>query len=156
MNVIFLDVDGVINLRTSSEQAIDRHAVSVLKYLVDQTGAVIVLSSGWRFWFDSDMEPQEENSRLLYDILNEYGLKLFSKTPDFSTEEIRIHRTFSYVKAQEIKAWLSEHPQVESYLVLDDLDLRDKEINMHLVRIDGRIGITGEDAKRAIDRLNEY
>ncbi len=143
-------------METCNEQAIDCHAVSVLKHVIDQTDAVIVLSSGWRFWFDNDMEPQEENSRNLYDILNEFGLRLFSKTPDFSTEDIRLNKTFSYVKASEIKAWLNEHPQVEGYIVLDDLDLWDEEINSHRVMIDGKFGLTEDDAKCAIDRLNEH
>lgn len=159
MKVIFLDIDGVLNSErlkdTDNEQVIDRYAVNVLKQIIDQTDATIVLSSGWRFWFDDNMEPQEENSRQLYDILNEYGLRLSSKTSDFCTEEIRINKTFSHVKAQEIKAWINEHPQVEKYVVLDDLDLRNKEINAHLVRINGKIGLTVKDAKRVIGRLHK-
>jgi len=158
MKVIFLDIDGVLNseefLKNNQDEVIDRNNVNVLKNIIDKTGEVIVMSSGWRLWFDEDMMPKDGYSQYLYDILREFDIKLFDKTPDFSTEEIRTRKTFSHVKAKEIIAWLSEHKTVDKYVVLDDLDLKNEEINSHLIRTNAMVGITEEDGKRAIHMLN--
>lgn len=159
MKVIFLDIDGVLNsedfFRNNPDQAIDKNCVSILKNIVDKTGAVIVMSPGWRLWFDDNMMPEDGYSQCLYDILCEFDIKLFGKTPDFSTEEIRTRKTFSHVKAKEVNAWLNEYETiVDKYVVIDDLDLKNEEINEHLVRINGQIGITENDAVRIIDMIN--
>lgn len=128
MKVIFLDIDGVLNsdefLKNNPGKAIDRKCVGILKNIIDKTEAVIILSSGWRLWFDDNMSPQDGYSDCLYKILCEYNIKLFGKTPDFSTEEIRTRKTFSHVKAKEITAWLNAHEVIEKYVVIDDLDLK--------------------------------
>jgi hypothetical protein len=158
MKIIFLDIDGVLNsevfLRENPNEAIDRNNVSILKKIIDKTGAVIVMSSAWRLWFDDNMMPKEGYSQYLYDTLCDFSIKLFGKTPDLSTEEIRANKTFSHVKAKEIIAWLKENQGIDNYVVIDDLDLRNDEINTHLVRINGHIGITEEDAMSIIDMIN--
>jgi len=158
MKVIFLDIDGVLNseefLKSNPHDCIDRNNVNIFKNVIDETGAVIVMSSGWRLWFDENMMPQDGYSQCLYDILCEFDIKLFGRTPDFSTEEIRTRKTFSHVKAKEIIAWLNEHESVDKYVVIDDLDLKNEEINAHLVRTNGQVGITEDDARRIIDMFN--
>ena len=158
MKVIFLDIDGVLNskefLKNNQNEVIDRSSVSILKKVIDKTGAVIVMSSGWRLWFDDNMMPEDGYSQCLYDILCEFDIKLFGKTPDFSTNEIRTKKTFSHVKAKEITAWLSEHKNFDKYVVLDDLLLKSEEINSHLIRTNAQVGITEDDAKRAIIMIN--
>lgn len=157
MKVIFLDIDGVLNseefLKNNPTQAIDKDSVSILKSIVDKTGAAIVMSSGWKLWFDDNMLPQDGYSQYLYDILCDFNINLFGKTPDFSTEEIRTRKTFSHIKAKEISSWLNEHA-VDKYVVIDDLDLRNEEINSHLVKINGQVGITEEDARYIIDMIS--
>lgn len=158
MKVIFLDIDGVLNseefLRNNQNEMIDRNNVNILKNVIDKTGAVVVMSSGWRLWFDDNMMPRDGYSQCLYDILLEFDIKVFDKTPDFSTEEIRINKTFSKVKAKEIIAWLSEHETVDKYVVLDDLNLNNEEVNSHLVRTNAQVGITEDDAMRVIEMIN--
>ena len=141
-------------LKTNNNEAIDRTNVSILKNIIDKTGAVIVMSSAWRLWFDDNMMPKEGHSQFLYDMLREFEIMLFGKTPDFSTEEIRTNKTFSHVKAREIIAWLNEHKVVDKYVVIDDLDLKSEEINAHLVRTNGRVGITEDDARLVIERIS--
>lgn len=51
-------------------------------------------------------------------------------------------------------AWLNENQSVDKYVVVDDLDLINEEINAHLVRINGQAGITEEDAMRVIDMIS--
>ena len=158
MKVIFLDVDGVLNseefLKNNPDQLIDKNKVSILKNIIDKTGAVLVMTSTWKLWFDDNMMPRGGYSKRFYDIFSLFDIKLFGKTPDFSTEEIKMTKTFSHVKSKEIIQWLNSNKNVEQYIVIDDLDLRDEEINKHLVRTDGSIGITEEDAKRVIKMIN--
>ena len=158
MKVIFLDVDGVLNskefFKNNQNEVVDRTNVKTIRNIIDKTGAIIVMSSGWKLWFDENMMPKHQYSQVLYDIFCEFGIGFFDKTPDFSTEEIRITKTFSHVKAEEIIAWLGEHKDVSRYAVLDDLDLRNEEINSHLVRANALVGITEENGKRVIDMLN--
>ena len=157
MKVIFLDIDGVLNseefLNNNSNEAIDINCVRILKNIVDKTGAVIVMSSGWKLWFNDNMMPEDGYSQCLYDILCSFDIKIFGKTPDFSTEEIRTRKTFSHIKAKEIIAWLNSHETVEKYVVIDDLDLKNEEINNHLIRINKEVGLTEEDAIRVIDMI---
>jgi len=53
MKVIFLDIDGVLNLYCESRDeygcCFHSHLVDNLKRLIDETGAKIVISSTWRF-----------------------------------------------------------------------------------------------------------
>jgi hypothetical protein len=158
MKVIFLDIDGVLNsqefLQNNKNEPVDKRNVSILRGVIDKTGAVIVMSSAWRLWFDDNMMPKEGYSQYLYDILSELGIKIFAKTPDFSTEEIRAKKTFSHIKAKEIIAWLNEHRSVEKYAVIDDLDLMNEEVNARLIKINGQVGITEEDAIRVIDMIS--
>lgn len=158
MKVIFLDIDGVLNseefLNNNPGKAIDKNGVGILKHIIDKTGALIVMSSGWRLWFDDNLMPKDGYSQCLYDILEEFNIKLFGKTPDFSTEEIRTRKTFSHVKAKEIIAWLDENNTVDKYVVIDDLDLRNDKINANLVRTNPKIGINEDDAKHVIAMLN--
>ena len=157
MKVIFLDVDGVLNSEPFLEnntESIDRNNISKLKNALDKTDAVIVMSSGWRLLFNESMLPESRDSQCLYNILNEFGIELFGKTPDFSTEEIRVNKTFSHVKASEILAWLDAHDQVESFVVLDDLDLNNEVIHAHQIRSDPQLGLTDEDAAQIVRMLS--
>jgi len=57
-NVIFLDIDGVLNstrywevhkpLPMKKEGALDPEAVRIMNEIIDQTGASVILSSSWR------------------------------------------------------------------------------------------------------------
>ena len=158
MKVIFLDIDGVLNsqrlIEKDENEKIDINAVKLLNNLIDKSGAVIVLSSGRRLWFDDNMVTDDAEAKYLYDILCQYGITIYGKTPDFSTDEIRTKRTFKDVKAKEIAAWLEKHCEVDKYVILDDLDLENDQITANLVQIDGKIGITEEDVNHALDILN--
>ncbi|MCH5271555.1 MAG: hypothetical protein J1E83_12535 [Lachnospiraceae bacterium] len=156
--VIFLDIDGVLNSNfwndshqreISDGTLIDVEKVKLLSRLVKSTNAKIVLHSGWKHWFDQDLKPLRLEAEKLRMMFEREGLLLEDITPDHSTEEIRRSKKFSLVKAGEILAWLAEHGDVDSWIVMDDLDLHNTEIEMHQVKTDPSVGLTVDDVHKA-------
>lgn len=162
MKVIFLDVDGVLNSNfwvednqkeISEDTLIEKEKVELLRQIVCETGASIVMHSGWRFWFDENLKPKRKEAKQFLTILQNHELKIFSVTQDFATEEIRKTKKFSLVKAKEILAWIEMHPEIEKWLVIDDLDLNNGEVERHQLKTDSTIGLTEEDVEIAIKML---
>lgn len=157
-NVIFLDIDGVLNSNfwndshqkeISDGTLIDTEKIRLLAKLVRKTNSKIILHSGWKFWFDSNLRPTRKESENLSRLLQQEGIMINGMTPDFSTEEIRKSKKFSLVKASEILAWLADHKEVDKWIVIDDLDLHNPEIEMHQIKTDSSIGLTIEDIQKA-------
>lgn len=159
MKVLFLDVDGVFNsnrrsLEISSGEYLDEEKVKLLSKIIRQTGAVVVLHSAWRFWFNEAMEPMRKEASDFSLLLGKYGIRLYDRTPDFSTEEIKKTRKFSLVKADEILSWLNSHSNVENYIVLDDLNLHNELLAQHQIQTDSVEGLTEENVSQAVQMLN--
>lgn len=141
MKIIFLDIDGVLNYENSKSK-VEEEKVKLLKEIVDRTGAEIVLSSDWRYWWDKP----DDDFKLLIDKLNKFGLKLISKTPE----------TAHGYRGAEIHQWLNEWTgeAVEKFVVLDDnIDM--KPYMDRLVETDFKQGLCRKDVERAIKLLNE-
>ncbi len=160
--VIFLDIDGVLNTNIQSTEQqgeicdkafIAAEKVELLKELVLRTSAVIVLHSGWKFWFDEHLCPVRKEARSLVELLGHNGLWIQDVTPDFTTEEIRKAKKFSLVKAKEIKAWLEAHPETGPWIVLDDLYLHDEEVEAHQIKTNPETGLTEEDVESGVRML---
>lgn len=122
MKVIFLDIDGVLNDRQTFQSryehhqstgewllAIDETMVGRLANIVRKTSAEIVLSSSWRTGFSYDTcEPLGEQAQGLVDILNKYGLSIYSRTGRGKD------------RTDEIEEWLRNHKDINSFVILDD------------------------------------
>ena len=156
--VVFLDIDGVLNSNFWNENhqreirdgtLIDESKVKLLCKLVRDIDAQIILHSGWKYWFDSDLRPLRREAENLRALLEKERLTIAGVTPDHATDEIKKSKKFSLVKAGEILAWLGQHKDVDSWVVLDDLDLHSAEMEMHQVKTDQRIGLTIEDVEKA-------
>lgn len=156
--VVFLDIDGVLNSNFQSEShqreisdgtLIDMEKIRLLSKLIQSTNAKIILHSGWKYWFDSDLKPLCREAENLKSMLEEEGLTIADITPDHATEEIKKSRKFSLIKADEILAWLAEHKDVDKWIVIDDLDLYNTEMELHQIKTDQNIGLTMEDVQKA-------
>lgn len=161
-NILFLDIDGVLNSNfwnnshqreISNGTLIDEEKIKLLAHLVNKTNAKIILHSGWRTWFDSELKPLRIESQRLIDLLSKEGLEINGTTPDLTTEAIRKTKKFSLVKAKEILLWLSSHSDVTEWVVLDDLDLHNAQIEQHQVKPDQTVGLTFVDVEKAIKIL---
>lgn len=78
-------------------------AINWLKKLLKETNAVIVISSDWR------------NSNSLE------ALRLFFKIYDLDQYVVDVTPKLEYRRAEEIKAYLAEHPEIEKFVVIDDV-----------------------------------
>ena len=137
MNVIFLDIDGVLNssnytkrykeIQTKKERTyknIDDSALNYLQKLQNKYNAKIVLISTWRKWGKSisidikenpitEEERTEDyaNLRTLYEKLRiEYDLDLDDMTDDLQNRML------------EIQLYLLLHKEIEKFVILDDYD----------------------------------
>lgn len=156
--IIFLDIDGVLNHNPWQDKCADEitedeliisEKVEVLGQIVEKTNAQIVLHSGWRFWFNQNLQPTCSAAKVLVKKLANEGLMITDVTPDYSTEEIRKAKRYSLVKAKEILAWISEHREVDSWIVLDDLDLHNEIVMAHQIQIDASQGLCLENVQEA-------
>lgn len=162
--VLFLDIDGVLNSNFWNDNhqreisdgiLIDEQKIKLLAQLVKKTKAKIILHSGWRVWFDDKLNPTRKEAQRLVEMLAMEGLAIDGVTPDLTTEEIRRTKRFSMVKADEILLWLKEHEDVSAWVVLDDLDLHNIQVEEYQVKPDQRVGLTMDDVRLAEDILLE-
>lgn len=154
MKVIFLDIDGVLNCKTSKSKCgkftgIDSDKVKRLENIVKATDAVIVLSSTWKLGFNKDHEELQDAAKYLRSKLNKYKIRILSSTPDIKWN----HR------GEEINKWLeiNDDVYIESFLVLDDEEFDyDKypDIKNNLLLTQYETGLTDEDVDKAIMILN--
>ena len=108
---VFLDIDGVLNTRTTCQRTpdgftgIDDLRVAILANAIKKYGGGdIVLSSDWK-----NMKPEADDYLYLVSKLNKYGLKISGHTQD------------SYHKrGAGIVNYLAEHPEIKEYVILDD------------------------------------
>jgi len=138
--IIFLDVDGVLNdgftiLGTGKDFPTKDH-LDCLKQIVDATNAEIVLSSSWRYY------PQDKND--VKNALRNVQLQFIDVTKELPKG-----------RDAEIREWLRRHPEVESYLILDDLDEFSDELKEHQVLTAFATGLLPEHVEKAIDILNK-
>lgn len=149
MNLIFLDVDGVLNstkfavkmleednIDTFANDLLDEHAIRLLKVLVDETDSRIVLTSTWR--------KHLESFDNLCQQIRKHGITLYATTDRRSTNE---HR------GDDITDWLKENRgDFTNYVILDD----DSDMTVHtehLVQTSFDVGLTRADVDRAIEIL---
>lgn len=153
--LIFLDIDGVLNnypglvkLRArqvgahdidDSEDMFPEH-VERLNRIIQETGALVVLSSSWRRMFPLVT---------IVSFLERRGFRgrIIGKTPT----------SLSGYRGEEINRWLAENTSggvPPRFVILDD----GSDMEPHqdrLVQTDMDLGLTEEDAARAISLLKE-
>ena len=150
MKVVFLDIDGVLNsekyVRSCDEYGviIDPSRMVLLKRIIDATDAKIVLSTSWREHWDTDKTKCNNIGNEINDIFAQYNLHVFDKT-----KKLNLSREY------EIKDWLEQHTEVETFVVLDDRFLSAEFLDGHFVKTSNYFdGLDETDVRKAIDILN--
>ena len=142
-NIVFLDIDGVMNSERSMAEAnkngetekLDMHfhkeSVEALRRILKEGEAKIVISSSWR----NDMHKVYKAFRM----------------NDLDMDKVIGHTTKSLVtRGKEIEDYLNRH-EYNNFVILDD----DTDIHLgSFVHIDRQKGLTQEDADKAVGYLN--
>lgn len=152
MKVLFLDMDGV--LVTQRPSVAEPNLVENLKYIINTTGAKIVLSSDWR----RTKEARAEVRR----ILQARGMDFISCTPQHGSP-------YSLNRATEVLAWVEDHNAkvrkdgkseselVESFVAIDDRplihEIEGSGLVGHFVMTHIRRGLTRAACEAAIKCL---
>ena len=148
MNILFTDVDGVLNFDNCKAVApsgclgVSDSKVRILRRIVEETGAKVVLSSDWRLCRETDQDFRYLKHKLMY----KGRISICGVTPDVG----------GWYRKQEIVEWIESHPEVDYWAVLDDTifdGFLDEDFAPHLVLTDPALGLTNEDADKAIKIL---
>jgi hypothetical protein len=154
MKVIFLDIDGVLNCAGSASKliledglvykGIDKERILRLKELVDKTNAIVVLTSTWRH----HLYKNDRVDKYMRQRFKRYGIKIYSCVDYYKNN-----------RGAGIELWLSEHPEVEEWVVIDDEWFPDfsAEISKHIVTTsfnEERGGLQERHVKKACNILD--
>ena len=146
-DIIFLDIDGVLNNRSSREDGDHLPTADLLDNLrfCVSVSTIIVLSSTWRL--DSTLRLP------LIETLKSVGLSVHSSTPD-------LEKLHTGDRVDEIICWLREHDHSASapWVAIDDLDLlamNPKMQSAHFVRTLDGTGLTRANAEEVIFKLRQ-
>ena len=162
MKTIFLDIDGVLNVDYADRDQFGHifrdEYVQNLKEIIEKTGAKIVISSTWK-------DKGIERMLALWKERNLPG-EIIDVTPDCVDvcEATDIIYYDQVKRGHEIKLWLDRNPEVNQYVILDDIqDFLDEQQDYFVNCSTGepvkpwKLGIPGlkEECKiKAINILN--
>ena len=177
MKVIFLDFDGVLNSSNYSatlfeagrptkdeygQELFDPETVNLLNRIVDgqvfitccEDSRIAVISSSWRYL----------GITALRDMWQERGLHghIIGMTSMHAVDEYIMEHGLDWLdkgaiasspRAMEIEAWLHEHDNVDSFVILDDMPMS-ASLQPHFVQINPILGLLRAQAEKAVEILN--
>lgn len=162
MNIIFLDIDGVLNSKSgtniSEKFGLDDKLIANLKHIIDSVpNTKIVISSTWRaFEYDELHTSAEIPWRTI--LTHKLGFTnisdvIIGDTPFFMDND-------KNRRGREIKHWLDENridKKVNQFVIIDDeiSDITEIFPN-NTLKIDSNVGLTHNDAKSAIWTLTNF
>lgn len=144
MKILFLDIDGVLNLipSSSNDGKFHKPAMINLEFLLNKVPDLnIVVSSAWRKnGLDSVRNTLKENGidpRRVIDI-----------TGDEQSSDERDHRGY------QIECWLARHSEIKQFAIVDDhsdfVPLKNK-----LVKTTGYKGLTQANVEKLLEILEK-
>lgn len=153
--IAFLDIDGVINghewihrkeASTWTGARIQTEPSRVLHYLLEKTGANVVLISSWRHWINNGLMTPQGFSRVLlsHGVVAEVVDAIENKDPDLDWGEDR---------ATKIIKWL-EINNPGSYVVLENIDLRPFGVKNQIITHPG-VGLIESHIDEAVKLFEE-
>lgn len=160
MKILFLDVDGVINV----PHGMDRRLLENLKSIVDETQCKIVLSSDWR----NTPAARSEIRGILRSVGMDYisctppsKSPLQARRPEEITDWIRVHNAkverHENAHGKSDQGLQSVLGKVENFVAIDDRPLLTEVggayLRGHFVHTSTRIGLTAPKAQQAKDIL---
>jgi len=145
MNIIFLDIDGVLN--TLKDKNIDDNLdivkIKTLKRIIRDTGANIIISSDWKHDEISLFHTWNNNNTPNYMWI----------TPDYDCISNK-STSIENKRVIEIKEWIKKYNWYGyniNYVVIDDMNLKID----NFIKTDPYIWLTEEQANDIIKMLNK-
>ena len=159
MKILFLDIDGVLNNNApisgvSQSPTLYRHKVALLNHVLMETGALVVVSSAWRYL----IHRGEMNLAGLDWLLRSHGMmagRLAGVTRADPPGGDHGEWGNPNERGQQIADWLREHPGDHTYAVLDDLDLGITAAGHPFVQTDGKLGLGFSEVRQLMAILGE-
>lgn len=161
-NIIFLDVDGVLNTTRTCianrgykyreneiyHKELDPIGAGILMRVLDEFDAKIVVSSVWRL--GSVLENGPGTEHLLFNNFDELGLIPYLYKPD--TNQWRTKLIQNHIRGTEVDMWLKDHGQnIKNYVIIDDdIDFLEHH-RSHFVKTDANVGLTYKSYVRMTD-----
>lgn len=161
MKVIFLDVDDVLNCITTTDKilkpdgtpswipdyegkeawvGLDEDKLELIRNIIKETRAKIVLSTSWRTDAIATMYLKE---RLGLETANQ----IIGQTP---------YSRCTNPRADEIDEWLAEHKEVTKFIVIDNLEKDDlQRFGRSYIQTNPMKGLTPELATKCIEILGK-
>lgn len=134
MNVIFLDFDGVIDtVHHNSNEDIERK-IKILSKICNEFNCKIVIEAAIKDIIDEKtLKTDNEWVNYIFGLFNKYGIDCIGRTPNV------IRRINSFLelpmwKEDEIISYLSRHPEIEHFCIIDDDDLSPRNSDLNKVR----------------------
>lgn len=157
MNLIFLDIDGVlisVNDRINIVKSGGKTAPEIIQFdsekmhrlnrIVNSTNSLIILTSTWRM-FSKDSECYIN----LINNFNRFGLSIYDHTP-IHPDRTRGIEICMYLDQYIIDNNMINYP---NYIVIDDDTYDIKDYVENVVKIDGFIGLDEESTIECITLL---
>lgn len=186
MKVIFLDIDGVLNNEKHAHEMLEKvksgeisedlcdsrwdlpyeGTLLPLQKIIQETGAIIVLSSTWRL--------SRKRINQLNEIFKEYNFQISDTTEDgvwidwlvemgfdpskcYHKYANKYDEEYTTDRGAEIMLWLRNHSNVESFVILDDdiADIKPYYTEEHVQTDFYGEALNMECAEKAIKILNK-
>lgn len=156
MKIIFLDIDGVLNYRGCKARSatgclgIDDEKVKLLRQIIDQTSAIVVLTSTWKTeWFPSAfIEDLPKDGQYLERQLAKHKVFIRAKTEDPSWAQ-RGQGILDFIETSKYN--------VEQFVILDDesFDFIELGLENRFVKTSFTCGLLPEHVEKAVCILND-
>ena len=125
MKAVFLDVDGVLN-DGQNKGEINEENVKRLKEVCKEFDAEVVLYGDYKYMFNNDMTPRNQEAEEIVEALEAQGIKI-NKTPNLITKEDVRKKMVGFKRPDEIYAFLAKN-RVTKFSILGNKKLLDKTI----------------------------
>ena len=139
MKYIFLDIDGVLNTKSSWKipYMINPTLVARLGKITEDTDGKIILTSTWKTGFEKELDTCTPQIKALRLKMQDCGYDIWDKCPELKGR----------TRDKEIERYLYFNPS-DKYVILDD-DTSLYDVKNNLLVVNCETGITEKDVEKA-------
>lgn len=150
-NIIFLDIDGVLNCQKSAERnggiiGVDDDKAIILARIVKENNAKIVLSSSWKIGWNREGNLRKHS---------EYLVKSLAKQSIYIADKLDDNINGS-LRGKSIMNWLDNHIH-KNFIILDDdmFDYEENNLVSHLIKTSFyKEGLTKDNISEARNKFD--